>query len=593
MGFKQKQFKHKKWCITLGLLGLSLVFCLLVFSLFKTKQTLGYLRQGNLTQASTAAKQLKPIPNFFSRITFKKVPLLVVWDSGLELVIDLAPVSQALTSDLNQAQLEGALFKFNPASYEQLVKFNQNLTQLLQAAQKSIILQQFLPAQMSDLAQILPTTLEFYQYFLEHDVEILTILQNNHEVRATGGFMGSVAVAQINNYYFSDFKFYDIYDLAGQITDYPPAPPGLKQFLSEGQGMKLTDANWHPDFPTSAALINSLIDQALFGQKSSQQGSVRPATTDKILLAVNLSFIEDLLDILGPVYLNDYEQIVTADNLAQLAREQRLDFFAGDQQKKQYLQALFVQLKLELTQVSFEQVLKLYALVKQEFSAKNLQLFATNNHFQQLFEQNHLAGLMTQDLEGLGLDVQQAKPLPLVFYLVESNVGINKANQRVKREVKLEFGPDPKEVRLQLVFYNNNPPLDPAIIHQIEQNPDLLMATHLDYINYQRVITLPQVELETISCAGQDQSLTKEFNQRIMQNKLKQQFKEIGFLLTVPEKKRLVCQLEFHLAQDYDAEWPLFLLKQSGVDDTTYQVTYQDQEQLLLLNQDTLVKWTD
>lgn len=117
----------------------------------------------------------------------------------------------------------------------------------------------------------------------------LIVFQNPHELRPTGGFLGSYAILDIQKGKVLRWEIPPggTYDLQGQLTAYvkPPAPLQLVNSRWEFQ-----DANWFPDFSASAAKI------AWFYERG------RGTTVDGVI-AVNAPILERLLRIVGPVNL--------------------------------------------------------------------------------------------------------------------------------------------------------------------------------------------------------------------------------------------------------------------------------------------------
>jgi len=129
----------------------------------------------------------------------------------------------------------------------------------------------------------------------------LLVFQNNTELRATGGFIGSFAEIQITDGAVSKLLVPGggSYDLQGQLKRTIIAPKPL-QLLRER--WEFQDANWFPDYPTSARTIMELYE-----------ASGGP-TMDGVI-AVNATYIADLLNLLGPVDLTDeYGRVITKEN---------------------------------------------------------------------------------------------------------------------------------------------------------------------------------------------------------------------------------------------------------------------------------------
>jgi len=118
----------------------------------------------------------------------------------------------------------------------------------------------------------------------------LLVFQNNTELRPTGGFMGSFAEIKFSKGEISQIYFPGggTYDLRGMLRAFvaPPEPFNLVNERWEFQ-----DANWFPDFPTSAKKI------AWFYENSGGP------TVDGVI-AINANLVVDLLKFLGPIEMS-------------------------------------------------------------------------------------------------------------------------------------------------------------------------------------------------------------------------------------------------------------------------------------------------
>ena len=154
--------------------------------------------------------------------------------------------------------------------------------------------------------------------------EYLVLLQNNMELRPTGGFLGSYARVSFTDGYLETIKVEDIYVPDGQLPGYVEPPAPIKQYLNSN-GWLLRDSNWDPDFSQAAPIIEWFFEQ---GKEPEAEGVV----------AVNLFVAQDLMRAVGPVYLADYQETVTAENLfAKTQAHSEVGFFPGSTQKRDWL----------------------------------------------------------------------------------------------------------------------------------------------------------------------------------------------------------------------------------------------------------------
>jgi len=118
----------------------------------------------------------------------------------------------------------------------------------------------------------------------------LLLLQNNTELRPTGGFIGTLATVTVASTMAQDLKVSDVYALDGagaaNLKTVPPAP--LAKYLSAPKWY-LRDANWSPDFPTAAREVVDIYDQEGGAEKFDG------------VLAVDPTLAVDLLKIVGNV----------------------------------------------------------------------------------------------------------------------------------------------------------------------------------------------------------------------------------------------------------------------------------------------------
>ena len=131
----------------------------------------------------------------------------------------------------------------------------------------------------------------------------LFVFQNNTELRPTGGFIGSFALVDIDRGRISKIEVPSggPYDLSGTFHERLEPPLALRRLSSRWQ---FHDANWFADFPTSA--------QKLMWFYERSGGS----TVDGVI-SVNASLFEKILAITGPIPMQKYGKIITAENFIQ------------------------------------------------------------------------------------------------------------------------------------------------------------------------------------------------------------------------------------------------------------------------------------
>lgn len=446
------------------------------------------------------------------------IPDLEAWSTGLKLVTTANEIRSTAPKSISE------LFASDTAaaSYTQLETHFKETLRLIKQLQKqldnSVVISYFVkPSHYALLTQTQQSVTTLFESF-QTSHKIVVLLQNSDEIRATGGFIGTIAIVEFTPKQPITFEVRDIYQPDGQFTGFIQAPAGVHEYLSGGKGWRLPDANWSPDFPTSSQDISRFL----------AAGGVT-GITDTV--AINLRWAEQMLRIIGPISLPDYNTTVTHENIAEIARSDRSTFFAGSYQKPQFFQQLFTQLKLKLPQLSSAQQKSLATLTIDSLKRKEIQLHATTPSLENLYTNLQVAGKRnpTNDQE--------------YVLQVESNVGINKVNRFVEREVQVIWNPNRTQVAT--TFTNK--------------------STTDHYANYHRFFLLPDTKVETLSINGQP---TNEFNTDLITFADGTAVRQVGILMPTLASSSANVVLDF--SHPVRAKSGVFVDTQAGVPTTVY-----------------------
>lgn len=159
-------------------------------------------------------------------------------------------------------------------------------------------LKAFLPA-----AEHLPTLLGY-----PTERNYLFFLQNNTELRPTGGFLGTFGVLTVVDAEMRTMETHDVYTYDGpsEKTPRPLPPEPIRKYIGIDKWY-LRDANWSPDFPTSVETMERFYnDEAaiVLGGKVPRIDGV---------IAVTPKLASDILRMTGPVTIDKIT--FTAENL--------------------------------------------------------------------------------------------------------------------------------------------------------------------------------------------------------------------------------------------------------------------------------------
>jgi len=134
----------------------------------------------------------------------------------------------------------------------------------------------------------------------------LFLFQNNQEMRATGGFIGTYGVMDISNGRIKKFFVDGIFNPDGQLIE-KIVPPSPIQKISAA--WSLHDSNWFPNFPTSAE------EAMLFYEKTGGP------TVDGVI-AMTPAVMQKLLEITGPIEMPEYAVTIDKDNFVEKVQQE-------------------------------------------------------------------------------------------------------------------------------------------------------------------------------------------------------------------------------------------------------------------------------
>lgn len=569
--------------LLIGVGSILVVVGMVLFAVLETKLYIQTAQALQFEQAQKHAQRATPMARILSTVTFHSIPDIEAWNHGLAIGRQLTQLQTAVTAagtSLTSPNQE--------ASLTQVLPVVQDLAEHTQAIERYLPESYFLKKMISQEQVVLLS--QFNQLASQLDIindTILTgkqtwvvVLQNSDELRATGGFAGSYALVTLQDGALQEIVIEDIYDADGQFVGYLPAPAGMREYTSSSRGLRLPDANWFPHFPQSA---QTMLQFFAFGKKRDIQG----------VISVNLPVAESILRVTGPLPIPDYNTTLTAENLHTVLREERAEFFPGSIQKKHILSQAEIVLRQRLTELSQPEQLQIVKNIAEQTMRKEIQVYALDPQLQAAFSNYGVTGelglsqLQEQQLRTVCADCAS----PTVLYLVESNVGINKANRYISRSVLLTAKPDSANLQLTIEFHNNAPRAEDTLLSPVvgsTQNPMEQIATN-GYANYQRLLISPTYEL--ISATLNGEPIRKIDSERLTFDQVT--VTQYGFLaIVLPETSaQVVLELQPTVPGYSLTKQPLLIQKQSGLAPTPYTLQLSDFQDAFILEKDRLVLW--
>ncbi|MCR4314317.1 MAG: DUF4012 domain-containing protein [Candidatus Uhrbacteria bacterium] len=264
------------------------------------------------------------------------------------------------------------------------------------------------------------TTIDAFEHFYGLAQELLgadgtkrylIVFQNNTEIRPTGGFIGSFAEVKVHNGVIEHLNVPGggSYDLQGTLQENLRAPEPL-QLLSAR--WEFQDGNWFPDFPTSARQLMQFYEDA--GGPS----------VDGVL-AVNATFVSELIGLLGPIEMEEYSRTIDEENF--IFETQKIAEYEFDKEvntPKAFIGDLAPKLVEKMIQKSSEDFLAVVDYLNTGLTRKDLQLYLAD----QELERQILA-------QGWGGEMKQTQGDYLM--VVDTNLGGGKTDGVIQEHADL------------------------------------------------------------------------------------------------------------------------------------------------------------
>jgi hypothetical protein len=207
--------------------------------------------------------------------------------------------------------------------------------------------------------------------------EILVLLQNNNELRASGGFIGTYGQISLSNGKIVSMQIKSIYDLDGQLNEriVPPHP-----ILAVNNRWFLRDSNWFIDFPTTAQKISS------FYEKEGQE-------TPDMVIALTPDIVTKLLKLTGPISVGSAGLTLNSENFVEQTQVSTSVEYDKTANNPKQLLADFVPLLLQnIMGLQEQQPQVLFEAIQQSLLSKQILLYSRNPETQKILESFNWTG---------------------------------------------------------------------------------------------------------------------------------------------------------------------------------------------------------
>lgn len=246
----------------------------------------------------------------------------------------------------------------------------------------------------------------------------LLLFENNSEMRATGGFVGSYGILDIENGKVKNLTIDGIFNPDGQLKE-KIVPPMPIQKISASWSMH--DANWFADYPTSAKKI------ALLYEKTGGP------TVDGVI-AVTPEAIKKLLLITGPIEMPEFGVTITADNFVAETQNQVENLYDKEENRPKKILSALAPILIERTlqsdaldqETRAAKLLGLIQVGEESLREKHILIYHQDETIESMLQKRGWGGEVIQNATGDYLSV------------INSNINGYKTDAVVEENIKLE-----------------------------------------------------------------------------------------------------------------------------------------------------------
>lgn len=301
----------------------------------------------------------------------------------------------------------------------------------------------------------------------------LVLAQNNDELRPTGGFISAVGLVRVERGELAVEWFGDSYAVDDLRLIHAPPPAPLARYMWASQWL-LRDSNWYADFPTSADVAASMVARD------------RGWHPDGVI-AVDMRLLPSLLDAMDGLELDG--RPVGGANIVSQLKESWKPLPPGDMSdawfqsdRKNFLSSLMRGLMASVKTGNVRPA-ALAAALYHGLRDRSLQVYLTDEPSENALRAAGWAGTVEPRVGDY-------------LFVVDSNLGFNKVNAHVTRELAYTVSLPGARAVLD-VTWNNPSPAASGGCDLLKQHKDDTYASMEQscYWDYLRVLTPPGSQL--------------------------------------------------------------------------------------------------
>ena len=348
----------------------------------------------------------------------------------------------------------------------------------------------------------------------------LILLQNETEIRSTGGWLTSYGVIGIEGGQIRELFVDDIYNADGtlRVQNKSYIPPRSMSNALEITQWPFALVNWYPDLKDTLNEAEPFIRD--LGKGNSIDG----------LITIDVTFVQRLLERWGGIEVPGETELVTSNNLHAKIFEMHEEFTPGSTRKATFLANLANEIVKKILSMNVQELIGIGDIFENTLNEKHLQATFKNNDAFNFFSARNWANSMSSDYDNAPI-------------AIDWNWGGNKANLYLDKNHNLSINVrdlDTIEFAYSLTVENSS---------TSETYPEG------EYINYQRVYIPAEAKILRISGLEEnDYSVFRESG-----------FKVIGGWFNVPIGSTETLEISYRIERGgQGSSFPIILEEQNA-----------------------------
>lgn len=384
----------------------------------------------------------------------------------------------------------------------------------------------------------------------------LVFLQNESEIRATGGWFTSYGIIGVEGGQIREIYVDDVYNADGslKIKNKKYSPPNSMKNALGINDWSFSLVNWYPDLAETHILAETFTKDLGIGNNIDG------------VITIDVSFLQKLLNKWGGIEVPGEDSIVTSDNIYTKIFEMHNNFVPGSTQKTTFLANLANEIVKRVLSMKIGDMIGLADVFSSSFEEKHIQATFSNSDALNFFRSRNWAGSLDSKYNSAPT-------------AIDWNWGGNKANLFLDKNYVLNVNVQNKNV----VSFDYTISVENKSIS--ENYP------YGNYRNYQRIYLPPDAKITKVQGFENNKyEIYKESGFKIVAGWFNTPIKEVSSLNVAYVLERSAGYENFPLELNgNDVFFDLNIFKQAGEKRFAYKVDIEYPTTWKLLENDSLL----